>query len=150
MDHEKAPEGGDVDLFGAPVSQIRERWGRPSFAKTKENQELVATLRAAGWSQSQIAEHLGCDEKTLRKHFSRELRAGAELIEAMALQVLVKRMRQGHVPSTRLLLGLIEDRGRPAVPPPPPDHGTEKPLGKKAQLDKDAQDPTPGWDRLLN
>lgn len=137
----------ELDLFGAPVGQIRERWGRPSFAKTKENQELVATLRTAGWSQSRIAKHMGCDEKTLRKHFSRELSAGADLIEAMAMQVLVQRMRQGHVPATRELLAMVE-RGRAA--PPVPKTEPEEKLGKKEQADRDAQQPSDGWGDLLH
>ena len=142
---------GDVDLFGAPVSQIRERWGRPAFAKTKENQELVATLIAAGWTQKRIARYIGCDEKTLRKHFSRELEEGVDQIEAMALQVLVKKMRGGHTPSVNRLLEIIDEKGRPA---PPQKVAAAKPekLGKKEQANRDAQTSheDTGWAGLLN
>lgn len=143
----KGELGVDVDLFGAPIGQIRERWGRPSFAKSKENQELVAALRACGWTQDRIARHLGCDEKTLRRHFSRELAAGTDLIEGQCIQVLISRMRQGHVPSTRLLLERIGD-GRAAVPIAPAEDRPER-LGKKAELDRAARTPPPEWGKLL-
>jgi len=135
------------DLFGAPVRQIRERWGRPSFAKTEENQKLVAILRGKGWSQAQIATHLGCDEKTLRKHFSRELAAGGDLIEAEALQVLYTQMRRGSIPATKALLGELE-RGR-AAPPAPKKEPVAEPLGKKAQAEAAAKAPPSGWGDLV-
>jgi lambda repressor-like predicted transcriptional regulator len=140
----------DRDLFGAPLTQIRERWGRPAFAKNTENQQLVATLISAGWSQARIARYLGCDEKTLRKHFSREIEAGTDLVEGMVLQVLVQKMRGGHVPSANKLLEIIDEKGRPA----PPQRGSEsKPdkLGKKAQANLDAQTPPAesGWAQVL-
>ena len=73
-------------------------------------------LRAAGWSQERVAGYLGCDVKTLVKHFSRELIAGADIVEAMALQVLMHRMREGHAGSVRTLLNDVLRRGRAAPP----------------------------------
>ncbi|RAI44716.1 helix-turn-helix domain-containing protein [Rhodoplanes roseus] len=140
----------DVDLFGAPVTAIRERWGRPSFAKTKENQELVCLLRASGWTQQRICRYLGCDEKTLRKYFSRELEEGADRIEGMALEVLLKKMRLGDRLSATKLLELIDDKGNPA-PPVPRAAPKEAPLGKKAQLEAEARTghSATGWGDLL-
>lgn len=140
----------DLDLFGAPIAQIRDRWGRPSYAKCKENQQLVATLKAAGWSQRRIARYLGCDEKTLRKHFSRELDAGADLIEGEALQVIVAKMRQGNLPAAKRILDLTAD-ARPAPPParPQPDQEPPEKLGKKDQLVADARAPSGRWGDLL-
>ncbi|QDL92538.1 hypothetical protein FDP22_12555 [Paroceanicella profunda] len=147
MDEQNSDDPLAFDLFGAPVSQIRERWGRPSFAKTKENQQLVALLVGNGWSQKRVAAHLGCDEKTLRKHFSRELAVGADLIESMALEVVMARMRQGHVPSARLMLERLE-QGR-AAPPPPKNDPREPALGKKAQAQRDAGDMPTSWGDVL-
>jgi lambda repressor-like predicted transcriptional regulator len=137
-------KASDVDLFGAPVSQIRERWGRPCFAKSKENQELVALLVTAGWSQTRIARHLGCDEKTLRKHFSRELERGADMIEAMALQVSLQKMRQGNGQAIGRILDLVDkvNLALPGGSRPTQQKPAEKkpePLGKKAQAAADAQ-----------
>lgn len=141
----------ETDLFGAPITQIRERWGRPSFAKTKENQELVALLRAAGWKQGRIARYLGCDEKTLRKHFSRELSDGADLIEGMALEVTLKKMRSGNSVATNRIFEIV-DRGR--IEPPAPNEKPEpkaEPMGKKAQASLDAKNAhhSSQWGNLL-
>ncbi|KAB2781254.1 helix-turn-helix domain-containing protein [Brucella anthropi] len=129
----------ETDLFGAPIGQIKERWGRPSFAKSKENQELVALLKAANWTVSRIARHLGCDEKTLRKHFSRELEQGADIIEAMALQVTLQKMRQGNSVATGRILDITE-KANLTIPPAKPKSATddERP-GKKEQANIDAQ-----------
>ena len=146
----KAADPVEFDLFGAPVTQIKERWGRPQYKKTQQNQLLVSTLKAAGWSQARIATYLRCDIKTLRNHFSRELQAGSDLIEGQALEVLVSQMRQGKLSAVRQVLALTE-KGRAAPPPAPEDHpeAPEK-LGKKEQLDQAAQTPPSTWGSLLN
>lgn len=143
-------ETQETDLFGAPITQIKERWGRKTYKKTKENQELVALLSARGWSQKRICDHMGCDEKTLRKHFSRELQAGSDMIEAECLQVLLTQMRQGKNPALNRLLDVI-DLGRAAPPKPEiskADDGKEK-LGKKEKLNLAAAAPSEGWSNIL-
>jgi hypothetical protein len=130
--------GEGVDLFGAPIAQIRERWGRPSYAKTKENQELVALLAAKNWSQERIARYLGCDPKTLRKHFSRELEQGADLIEAMALQVTLQQMRQGKNPAVTRILEMVDETRTLSAPPSKPKAAKDEPVGKKEQAQRDA------------
>lgn len=150
MKTENPVQPDEKDLFGAPVSQIRERWGRASFTKTKENQELVALLRAADWSHVRIARYLGCDEKTLRKHFSRELDAGADLIEGMALQVTLKKMREGHAPAINRILAIVE-KGQAAPPAPAQPKAPEPKLGKKEQAQADFENAQKGssWGQLL-
>ena len=76
MINEKSGTDPERDLFGVPVGQLRERWGRPSFAKSDENQRTVMTLRGAGWSQKRIARYMGCDEKTLANIFPDSCRPG--------------------------------------------------------------------------
>lgn len=46
---------------------------------------------------------MGIDEKTLRKHFSRELEYGMVLVDGLILDVLLRRTREGHAPSIRQL-----------------------------------------------
>lgn len=133
-----AAVGGDVDLFGAPITQIRERWGRPCFAKRKENQELVALLAAASWTHERIARYLGCDPKTLRKYFSRELEEGADRIEGMALEVTLKKMREGNGPAVQRLLEIV-DRTRALSAPRKPAEPKQEPLGKKELATMEAQ-----------
>ena len=137
------------DLFGRKIEPIKERRGRPSFAKSKENQELVCLLRAAGWKQTRIARYIGCDEKTLRKNFSRELEDGSDFIEGMALEVTLKKLRTGNSVAIGRILDLIDKKGSPAVPvaPKPKD----EPLGKKEALQQDAHTAHEGtkWGSLL-
>jgi len=137
----------ELDLFGNPIVPLRDRRGRPSFVKSKENQDFVSVRSAASWSHDRIAEEIGCDAKTLRKYFSRELAFGSVIIEGMALDVLMKRSREGHVPSIRLL----RDYVNPAIPAAP-KKGKGKlvtPLGKKQLLSRDAETPPDGWGGLL-
>lgn len=111
-------ESGDqvaLDLFGRPVEPIRERRGRPSYAKTEENQRFVELRAAAGWTHEAIAQDMGIDSDTLRKHFSVELQRGRIKVEGVLLDVLMAKARQGHVPSVRELLDRVQ-----AVAPPPP------------------------------
>lgn len=135
-----------VDLFGNPLVSIRDPRGRPSFAKSKENQLLVMTLRARNWTQDQIAAFMGCDEKTLRKHFSRELEHGALFMEGIAMQALVRKMQEGHVGATREVLAITRAAVLPTKPSKPK---TAKP-GKKAELDGEARQPPRTWSELLN
>lgn len=143
----------DRDLFGNPLEPLRDRRGRPSFGKTKENQDFVAVRAAMHWSHARIAEALGCDEKTLRKYFSRELREGAMIIEGMCLDVTLRRVREGHMPSVRMMQERLE---RVAAPPPPskPAAGEEdapedvRPLGKKQQQLAAASQPVAGYGDL--
>ncbi|WP_299734675.1 hypothetical protein [uncultured Roseobacter sp.] len=140
-------------MFGNPVEPLRDRRGRPSFAKTKENQDFVAVRAAAGWSQKLIAEALGCDEKTLRLHFYRELHGGALIVEGMCLDVWMQKARQGHGPSIKALKEMVGDNA-PAAPvskTPAKDGATdepeevEAPLGKKEQAIQAAQDVPDDW-----
>ena len=141
-------EHDGFDLFGEPIRPIKDRRGRPTYAKNQENQSTVSVLRAAGWSHSRIATYIGCDEKTLRKHFSRELQYGADIVEAQCLEVLYSKMRQGHNKSANDLIARAE-KGQ-ALPPPPKTE-PEARLGKKEQANIDAQTAHDGtvWSGLL-
>ncbi len=142
----------ELDLFGKPIEPIKDRRGRPSFGKSKENQELVCLLRAAGWTQARIAAYLQCDEKTLRKNFSRELQDGADQIEGMALEVTLKKMKSGNSVAISRIFDIIEKQGAPAVPiPRSPEKTPDEKLGKKEAADRDAHTAHEGtpWASLL-
>lgn len=135
----------ELDLLGDPVRPIRDPRGRPQFAKTKENQRLVITLRGAGWTEADIAGFMGCDPKTLRKHFSRELESGALFLEGMALQVLVQKMLDGHVGAAKEVREIARSRTpKGSVKPVSADQ-----MGKKARIARDAHTPPQGWGDLL-
>lgn len=150
MPDDISPLSQEVDLFGDPVMPIKDRRGRPSFAKTKENQELVSLLRAAGWIQERIARYIGCDVKTLRKNFSRELESGVDMIEGMALEVTFKKMKLGNSVAISRIFDVIEKSGKPALPvSTKPDK--EERLGKKETANREAQTAHEGteWGTLL-
>ena len=132
MKDEFSPEALEVDLFGQVIEPIRDRRGRPAFAKSKENQDFVAVRAANGWSHKRIAEALGCDDDTLRKHFSGELNKGRLIVEGMILDVLMRKIREGHTPSIRLMQERMKDSA-PAAPRAAATDEKEKaaPLGKK-------------------
>lgn len=144
----------DLDLFGKPVLPIKDRRGRPSYAVSKENQEVVTVLRAANWNHERIAGILGCDEKTLRKHFSRELEVGADIVEAEALMVNYRKMRMGNNAATGRVLEMAE-RKQLEHPQKKPAAATKperaRKLGKKEQQAADAQVGHQGneWGNLL-
>lgn len=150
MNDDLSDEEFGKDMFGQPILPIKERRGRPSFGKSKENQELVCLLRAAGWTQHRIARYIGCDEKTLRKNFSRELEDGADVIEGMALEVTLKKLRSGNSVAISRIFDIVEKKGRPAVPVAPKPERQE-PLGKKETLEQEAHTAHEGtgWGSLL-
>lgn len=141
MDHQKSGQSAEVDLFGHPLTPIRDRRGRPSFAKTLENREFVAVRAAAGWSHKRISEALDCDDDTLRKHFSGELENGRTYIEGLMLDVLIRRVREGHTPSIRQLQDRL-DAAAPSGKPhrvQPGEKDDDAARGKKQVRLDDAQ-----------
>jgi hypothetical protein len=140
---------GEFDLLGDPVRDIRDPRGRPSYAKTKENQLLVIQFRAVGWSHEQIATFMGCDAKTLRKHFSRELDNGALFLEGMAMQALVKQMLTGNVGATKKVLEISQATNAPRGKAPKEAEAKAPKLGKKEQIAGEARTPPLGWGEVL-
>ena len=130
----------ELDLFGRPVEPLRDRRGRPSYKVSEENQQFVAVRAAAGWSQEAIAADMGIDPKTLRKNFSRELHAGALMIEGQQLDVLSQQARRGHVPSIKALREMMEKGQRRKVARQFQDDAPqpEEAIGKKEQRRRDA------------
>ena len=143
-------EAAEVDLFGLPVVPIRDRRGRPSYAKTKENQMFVAARAAAGWSHERIATDMGIDDDTLRKHFSGELQNGRVYVEGMMIDVLTQRMREGHVPSIRMLKDIIDPHPDRAPKGAGDKKGKTPVLGKKEAAVAAAKLPPMGWGDLLD
>lgn len=90
------------------MEPLRDRRGRPSYKVSKENQRFVMLRAGAGWTQAAIAADMGCDEKTLRKHFSRELEWGATMVEGELLDVLGAKARGGNVSAAREVRSMME------------------------------------------
>ncbi len=159
MSDEKSAAIGEHDLFGNPMLPIRDRRGRKSFKKDKENQDFVMVRVAAGWSQKRIAEDMGIDEKTLRKYFSRELEFGATFVDGVMLDVLMRKVREGHTPSIRQLRERIVGAAPTAPRRLEADEDDDadqasKPMGKKEMARAAAQQVPDNYgdifDRLKN
>jgi hypothetical protein len=114
LDDEIQAEAVHLDLLGDPVDAAFAHIGAPQFEINNENQYLVTVLGAAGWVQNRIARHIGCDPKTLRKHFSRELDRATDMIEAAALATIAGRMAEGNVSAANKMLLAIAN-GHAAV-----------------------------------
>jgi hypothetical protein len=145
---QNAEGAADFDLFGNPALPLRDPRGRPAFKKSKENQLLVMTLAARGWSAEQIGPFMGAHPQTIRKYFSRELEHGALFLEGMAMQVLVNKALGGHAASVTKVLDMMEARVAPKSAKAKPEKPV--PVGKKEALAAAAQKPTQGWGDLLN
>lgn len=64
---------------------------RPPHMPTKEGRTLVQVMSATGFPQPQIAEQLGIDAKTLRKHYREELSNGKVSANAMIARSLFRK-----------------------------------------------------------
>ena len=79
MKPENSTADPETDLFGNPLLPMKNPRGRKAYAKSKANQKLVVDLRGGGMTHGAITIVPGCDEKTLRKYYSRGLHEGAIL-----------------------------------------------------------------------
>ena len=64
---------------------------RPEYKPTEKDRAAVQTMAAYGIPQPDIAAVVGCDEKTLRKHFRQELDTAATQANARVAAALFKK-----------------------------------------------------------
>lgn len=64
---------------------------RPEYRPTEKDRAAVQTMAAYGIPQPDIAAVVGCDEKTLRKHFRQELDTAATQANARVAAALFKK-----------------------------------------------------------
>lgn len=72
---------------------------RPEYKPTEKDRAAVQTMSAYGIPQGEIASVVGCDEKTLRKHFRQELDTAATQANARVAAALFKKA-MGDGPSS--------------------------------------------------
>ena len=70
---------------------------RKTFCTTDALRDRVRRLAGVGVPQHDIAAIVGCDEKTLRKHFRLELNRGAAEANAAVASYLFAKVREGNV-----------------------------------------------------
>lgn len=96
----------DIDLFGEPAVPPKEGRGRPEFSWSLERSNKVLLAFAAGGTQAEAASAIGCDVKTLRKHFSLECderKRAAHRLEIEQLARLDAEARKGSVAAIKAL-----------------------------------------------
>ena len=121
--------------------------GRRAYRPSDEDREKVRVLKACGMSTAAIAEAVGVSFKTLQNHFSEDLEVGAAKVKA---EVLMARHRSAMGGNVSAQNKMIEAMG--LVPPPAPKVEKAKKMGKKEQLEIDAQTPPvdTSWGELLH
>lgn len=136
------------DLLGDEVRAYRDPRGRKKFKNSNALQEYIAVCAAAGMENKEIADAVGCCDKTLRNRFFSALTKGKAVKRAEAITKLWELGIGGSVPALKAFLALTE---KGAAVPPPKAPRPEK-LGKKEQAEIDAQSAhqDTGWDALLN
>ena len=105
----------DFDLFGDPIPQGHVGRGRPPHVPTLESRQKCVVLAAVGRSPDEIAAALSITAKTLRKHYSRELRDHhvAKLkLEGKLLGALVREVDKGSVAANKELAKRVERAGQ--------------------------------------
>lgn len=96
----------DFDLLGDPIPEGLGKRGRPPHVPNDEKRKLVMMLQALDWSEVEIGDALGITDKTLRKHYFRELRARASArrrVEAVSLMSLLNQVEAGNVSAIKTL-----------------------------------------------
>jgi hypothetical protein len=120
------------DLLGHPLAEPRDPRGRKKLKVTNELRERVAVLRAGGMEREEIADAIGCCEKTLRTYFLPQLNEGKSAKRAEAISRLFELGLAGSVPALKAFLALGERADAiPRLPRPAK-------LGKKEQALKEA------------
>lgn len=127
--------------------------GRPKIVVTQEMRNVVAVL--AGFMEpADIGVVVGMSERSVYSKFKKELKNATPKIKALCLSTVVQNVRKGGSIGQRAAEFLLYTRfGWSKYAPPPVTNPDDKqePIGKKAQLEQDAQ---PGnepeeWGKLL-
>ena len=102
----------DFDLLGDPIPDGHGEPGRPSHIATERNRSKIILLLAVGWTQKRIAGALHITVKTMRKHYSPQLRVrdGAlDRVKAGHLSLLWDQAKAGNVAALKEI-GKVIDR----------------------------------------
>jgi hypothetical protein len=70
--------------------KTQDKGGRPGHAPDDRSRQMVEVLSGFGIPQDKIADVIGVDGKTLRKHYAREVQRGAATVEAKLVGNLLK------------------------------------------------------------
>ena len=130
--------------------KTKDKGGRPAHAPDDRSRQMVEVLSGFGIPQDKIADVIGVDGKTLRKHYATELQRGAATVEAKLVGNLLKLAGGSDGTALKAIMFALQCRfGWSLYAPPPPE--PKRPLGKKEQLRMEAETAHAGnsWGELL-
>lgn len=99
------------DLFGDPIPEGFSGRGRPPHQPTQEKRWKVMLLLALEKTEDDVAAAIGITAKTLRKHYSRELKVRDEMrlrLDASILAKLASEAAGGKVGAIKELNRMLE------------------------------------------
>ena len=99
-------------LAGISVFEGEIPLARPEFKPTNDQRRRVMLCHAVGMSNKHIADALGIDEKTLTKHFARELLNGPRIIKQELLAAVTAQAIKGKRSAITLLERMTRDQQR--------------------------------------
>lgn len=133
------------------IMETKNKGGRPAFTPNDKDREVVKLMAGHNIGQDKIATALGITEKTLRKHFKKELATAAAQVEAQLVANLFALAKGKDGTAFRANEFLLNCRfGWSRYAPPPltrePDVGKKKALEQNAQPGNEPEE----WAKLLN
>jgi hypothetical protein len=76
--------------------------GKPAHVPDAKSRAQVESMAGMGMRQERIAEVIGCDPKTLRKYYARDLRVGKTKASVNVANALYKMATEDRVPSAAI------------------------------------------------
>ena len=125
--------------------------GRPSHQPSDKDRQMVEVLAGYAVSTAKIADVIGIDQKTLFKHYGDQIRRGSASVEAKLVGNLLR--IAGGTDGTALKAIMFSLQCRFGWSQYAPDPGArEKPLGKKDQIQAEAESAAEGtaWSSLVH
>ena len=110
---------------------------RPEYQPTDKDRAAVQTMAAYGIPQPDIAAVVGCDEKTLRKHFRQELDTAATQANARVAAALFKKATSDGPSSVSAAIFWLKARAGW-------QEGRDEAMGKKEQRQAEAEEVASG------
>jgi transposase-like protein len=119
--------------------------GRPAFKPTATQRRIVREMKSVGESDERVAQALGIDSNTLRKHFRTQLDHGLAIQRREIVAMLYTSARSGNVSAMKRLEELSRVAGAAAhfvdeVAPKPPELGKKEAAAQAALTAGDNSD----------
>ncbi len=118
---------------------MKNKGGRPPYVPTQKDRDVVLVMAGHNIAQEKICAALGINEKTLRKHFKKELSSAAAQVEAQLVANMFALAKGKDGTAFRATAFLLHCRFHWTQYAPPPARQGEPEMGKKEALNQAAQ-----------